>query len=359
MSSIIGTKVKISVFGESHGEAIGVVIDGLPVGYDIDLDKVYEEMKRRAPGQDEFSTPRVEKDIPRILSGIFQGKTTGAPLSAIIENTNTKSKDYSDLKVKMRPSHSDYPAMIKYGGYNDYRGGGHFSGRLTALFVFAGAVCKEILKESNIYLGGHIKSIGKIKDSEFHRVNISKELLDDLRVDRFPTLNKDIKEAMKDEIIKAREDGDSIGGVIEGAVINLPVGIGNPMFNSVESVLAHMLFSIPGVKGVEFGAGFNISTLRGSEVNDEYYMEGESIKTYSNNNGGILGGLTTGMPVTFSVAFKPTPSISLLQRTVNIDTKEDDILEIHGRHDPCIVQRAVPVVECAAAVAILDILLQN
>ncbi|MEG0307958.1 MAG: chorismate synthase [Clostridium sp.] len=359
MSSIIGTKVKVSVFGESHGEAIGVVIDGLPAGYDINLDNVYSDMKRRLPGQDEFSTPRVEKDIPRILSGIFQGKTTGAPLSAIIENTNAKSKDYSELKVKMRPSHSDYPAMIKYDGYNDYRGGGHFSGRLTALFVFAGAVCKEILKKSNIYIGSHIKSIGNIKDFEFDRVNIEKELLDDLSVDRFPTLNSDIKENMKNEIKKAREENDSIGGVVEGAIINLPVGVGNPMFNSIESVLAHMLFSIPGVKGVEFGAGFKISTLRGSEANDGYYMKGDNIKTYTNNNGGILGGLTTGMPVTFSVAFKPTPSISLLQRTVNVDTKEDDVLKINGRHDPCIVQRAVPVVECAVAVAILDILLQH
>lgn len=359
MSSIIGTKVKISVFGESHGDAIGVVIDGLPAGYDIDFDKVYEEMRRRAPGQDKFSTPRVETDIPRILSGIFQGKTTGAPLSAIIENNSIKSKDYSELKVKMRPSHSDYPAMVKYDGYNDYRGGGHFSGRLTALFVFAGAICKEILKESDIYIGGHIKSIGNIKDSEFDRVNISKELLDNLRYDRFPTLDNKIKDVMKDEILKAKDSRDSIGGVVEGAVINLPAGIGNPMFNSIESVLAHMIFSIPGVKGVEFGAGFNISALRGSEANDEYYMDGKNIKTYSNNNGGILGGITTGMPVTFSVAFKPTPSISLEQNTVNIKINENTTLEISGRHDPCIVQRAIPVVECATAVAILDILLQK
>lgn len=358
MSSIIGTKIKISVFGESHGEAIGVVIDGLPAGYYIDFDFIYEEMKRRAPGQDSLSTTRVEKDIPRVLSGVFQGKTTGAPLSAIIENNNTESKDYSELKVKMRPSHSDYPAMIKYGGYNDYRGGGHFSGRLTALFVFAGAICKEILKTQNIYVGAHIKSIGSIKDEDFNRVSISKELLDDLRGEGFPTLNKDVPEKMKEEIQRVKKQGDSIGGVIEGAVINLPVGIGNPMFNSVESVLSHILFSIPAVKGVEFGEGFNISTLKGSEAKDEYYMDDENIKTYSNSNGGVLGGITTGMPVTFAVAFKPTPSIALPQKTINIDTRQNDILEIHGRHDPCIVQRAVPVVECAVAIAILDILLQ-
>lgn len=359
MSSIIGTKVKISVFGESHGEAIGVVIDGLPAGYDINFDKVYEEMKRRAPGQNNLSTARVEKDVPRVLSGIFEGKTTGAPLTAIVENNNIKSKDYSELKVKLRPSHADYPSMIKYMSFNDYRGGGHFSGRLTAMFVFAGAVCKEILKESNIFIGAHIKSIGSIKDNTFNRTNISKELIEELRREKFPTLDKSIAEDMKEEILKAKTEGDSVGGIIEGIVINLPVGLGNPMFYSVESVLSHMLFSIPAVKGVEFGEGFNITTLRGSEANDEYYIENGEIKTFTNNNGGILGGITTGMPVTFSVAFKPTPSISLKQNTVNMITKDNDILEINGRHDPCIVQRAVPVVECATAVAILDILLQG
>lgn len=358
MSSIIGNKIKVSIFGESHGDAIGVVIDGLPAGHKINFDFVHEEMRRRAPGQDSLSTSRVEKDIPKVLSGIFRERTTGAPLSAIIENNNTKSRDYSELKVKLRPSHCDYPAMIKYEGYNDYRGGGHFSGRLTALLVFAGAICKEILKEYDVYIGAHIKSIGKIKDDGFDKVNIRKELLQELREDRFPTLNKIISEEMKEEILVVKALGDSIGGVIEGAVINLPVGLGNPMFHSVESVLSHMLFSIPAVKGVEFGEGFNISTLRGSDANDQYYIEGEDIKTYSNNNGGILGGITSGMPVTFSVAFKPTPSIALPQKTVNMETKADDILEIKGRHDPCIVQRAVPVVECVTAIAILDMMIQ-
>jgi len=311
MSSIIGNKIKVSVFGESHGDAIGVIIDGLPSGHRINFDFVHEEMRRRAPGQDSLSTSRVEKDIPKVLSGIFEERTTGAPLSAIIENNNTKSRDYSELKIKLRPSHCDYPAMIKYEGYNDYRGGGHFSGRLTALLVFAGAICKDILKEYDVYIGAHIKSIGKIKDHGFDKVNIRKELLQELRKDRFPTLNKIISEEMKEEILAVKALGDSIGGVIEGAVIN-----------------------------------------------DQYYIEGEDIKTYSNNNGGILGGITSGMPVTFSVAFKPTPSIALPQKTVNMDTKTDDILEIKGRHDPCIVQRAVPVVECVTAIAILDIMLQ-
>lgn len=359
MSSILGTKVKISVFGESHGEAIGVVIDGLPAGHTIDFDWVYEEMKRRSPGRNKFSTTRVEKDVPRVLSGIFEGKTTGAPLTAIIENTNTNSKDYSELKSKMRPSHADYPAMVKYKGFNDYRGGGHFSGRLTAMFVFAGAVCKEILKEKNIFVGAHIRAIGKVKDEKFDGVNISREVIEELRQESFPVLDKAGAEKMHQEILNAKEEGDSVGGIIETAIINLPVGVGNPMFYSVESVLAHMMFSIPAVKGVEFGEGFGITELRGSKANDGYYIEDGKIKTYSNNNGGVLGGITTGMPVVFSVAIKPTPSIVLKQNTVNVNNEENDVLEIKGRHDPCIVHRAVPVVECAAAVAILDILLQG
>lgn len=359
MSSILGTKVKISVFGESHGEAIGVVIDGLPAGYSIDFDWIYEEMKRRAPGQNRFSTSRVEKDIPRVLSGIFEGKTTGAPLTAIIENTNIKSKDYSELKTKLRPSHADYPAMVKYNGNNDYRGGGHFSGRLTAMFVFAGAVCKEILKQQDIYVGAHIKAIGKVKDKVFDEINISREIIDELREESFPVLNKAVASKMQEEILLAKAEGDSVGGVIEATIINLKAGLGNPMFYSVESVLSHMLFSIPAVKGVEFGAGFSIAEMRGSEANDGYYIEDGKIKTYTNNNGGVLGGITTGMPVVFSVAIKPTPSIALSQNTVNIVDEINDTLEIKGRHDPCIVQRAVPVVECAAAVAILDIVLQG
>ena len=357
MGSIIGNKIKISVFGESHGEAIGVVIDGLPSGYEIDIDNINTEMKRRAPGKDKLSTARKEGDIPKILSGVFEGKTTGAPLAAIIENENKISKDYSEFKVKPRPSHADYPAIIKYEGFNDYRGGGHFSGRLTAMIVFAGAVCKDILKTKEIYIGSHIKSIGKIFDKEFDRVNISKDLLGELKEERLPILNKIVAPAMETEILEAKGEGDSVGGVIEGAVLNLPVGVGNPMFNSVESVLSHMLFSIPAVKGVEFGEGFGIAEMRGSQANDEYYIDGEEIKTYSNNNGGVLGGITTGMPVVFSVAIKPTPSIAKSQRTIDVNNKENDILRIHGRHDPCIVQRAVPVIEAATAIAILDLIL--
>lgn len=359
MSSIIGNKLKISIFGESHGEAIGVVIDGMPAGYDIDFENVHKELRRRAPGQNQYSTSRKEKDIPRVLSGIFEGKTTGAPISAIIENTNTISKDYSKLKVMPRPSHADYPAMIKYSGFNDYRGGGHFSGRLTALIVFAGAICKEILKTKDIYIGSHIKSINNIKDETFDKVKVDFKTLENLSTMEFPTLNKESQEKMKLKIIEAKENLDSVGGIIEGAIINLPVGLGSPMFDSVESVISQMLFSIPGVKGVEFGDGFEISKLYGSQAKDEYYFDNDRIKTYENHNGGILGGITTGMPIIFSVAIKPTSSIGQKQRTINLSTNKNDILEIEGRHDPCIVQRAVPVIECAVAISILDILLQG
>lgn len=359
LSSIIGNKLKVSVFGESHGPAIGVVIDGLPSGVTIDLKRIQEELERRAPGRDDMSTSRKEEDVPKILSGIFEGKTTGAPLTAIFENNNIKSKDYSELKIKPRPSHADYPAFVKYKGFNDYRGGGHFSGRLTLALVFAGAICKSILEEHNIYIGSHIRSIGRAKDDNLDMINIDKDLLISLKSRELPTLNKTKVEEMKEEILKAKEAEDSVGGIIEGIVLNLPVGLGSPMFDSIESSLAHMLFSIPAVKGVEFGEGFALSGLRGSEAKDEYYYEDGRVKAYSNNNGGILGGISTGMPLIFSVAIKPTASIGQCQRTINIETAMNDILKIQGRHDPCIVKRAVPVIEGAAAITILDLLLQQ
>lgn len=359
MSGTWGKNIELSLFGESHGDAIGITINGLEPGIKLDLDYIKEEMARRAPGQNDLSTPRKEKDEFHILSGYFNGRTTGTPLTMIIYNTNQHSRDYEKTKNIMRPSHGDFTGYIKYKGFNDYRGGGHFSGRLTAMFVFAGAVCKEILKEKNIFVGAHIRAIGKVIDEKFDGVNISREVIEELRQESFPVLDKAVAEKMQQEILSAREEGDSVGGIIETAIINLPAGVGNPMFYSVESVLAHMMFSIPAVKGVEFGEGFGITELRGSKANDGYYIEDGKIKTYSNNNGGVLGGITTGMPVVFSVAIKPTPSIALKQNTVNVNNEENDVLEIKGRHDPCIVHRAVPVVECAAAVAILDILLQG
>lgn len=355
MSGVWGNKIKLSIFGESHGKAIGINIDGLEPGIELDLDYINREMGRRAPGKNKLSTPRKEEDSFQILSGYFNGRTTGTPLCAVIYNTNQHSKDYEKTKNLMRPSHGDFTGYVKYNGFNDYRGGGHFSGRITAPLVFAGAVCKQILEKKGIIIGSHVKSIEKLEDKSFNMVEIDAEKLKALRENPLPVLDENIGSKMQETIIKAREEKDSVGGVIETAVINLPVGIGDPYFDSVESTLAQLLFSVPGVKGVEFGAGFDITELKGSEANDEYYMDGDKIKTFSNNNGGILGGITNGMPLVFRVAMKPTPSISKTQRTVNIETRENTEIEIIGRHDPCIVPRALPVVEAVTAIAVLDL----
>lgn len=356
MSSMFGKNIKLSIFGESHGEAIGIIMDGLPAGFEIDLEKIEKEMARRAPGKTNISTSRREKDSFKILSGYFEGRTTGAPLCAVIENTDLKSKDYSRSKSLMRPGHADYTGFIKYSGFNDYRGGGHFSGRITAPLVFAGAVAKQLLEKKNIIIGSHIKSIGEIEENYFDEVNISGELLKELSNKAFPVMDEDKGEAMEELILRLKKDMDSVGGVIEAAAVNLPKGLGSPFFDSVESVLSHLLFSIPAVKGVEFGSGFNITKLKGSEANDEMYIKNNKVKCYTNNNGGIIGGITNGMPLIFRVAIKPTPSIGKAQRTVNIDKMENDIIEIKGRHDPCIVHRAVPVVEAATALAVLDLM---
>ncbi len=354
MSGTWGNKIKLSIFGESHGEGIGITIDGLEPGIELDLEYIKQEMSRRAPGNSSLSTPRKEGDEFKILSGYFNGKTTGTPLAMVIYNSNQHSKDYEKTKDLMRPSHGDFTGYIKYGGFNDYRGGGHFSGRITAPLVFAGAICKQILRKKGIIIGGHIKSIGDIEDKSFELSHISEESLKELVKDRFPLLNSQLRDNMKNEILKAREDKDSIGGVIEVAAINLPIGLGEPFFNSIESNLAQLLFSIPGIKGVEFGLGFDITKMRGSQANDEYYIAEDGIETYSNNNGGVLGGITNGMPFVFRTAIKPTPSIGKTQRTIDIKKGENSEIEIVGRHDPCIVLRAIPVVEAVAAIAILD-----
>jgi len=356
MSGVWGNKIKLSIFGESHGKAIGITIDGLEPGIELDLDYINKEMERRAPGKNKLSTPRKEEDSFQILSGYFNGRTTGTPLCAVIYNTNQHSKDYEKTKNLMRPSHGDFTGYVKYNGFNDYRGGGHFSGRITAPLVFAGAVCKQILEKRGIVIGSHVKSIEKLEDKSFDMLKIDAEKLKVLRENAFPVLDETVGSKMQETIIKAREEKDSVGGVIETAVINLPVGIGDPYFDSVESTLAQLLFSVPGVKGIEFGAGFDIAKMKGSEANDEYYIDGDKTKTYSNNNGGILGGITNGMPLVFRVAMKPTPSISKVQRTVDIEKKENAKIEIEGRHDPCIVPRALPVIEAVAAIAILDLL---
>lgn len=356
MSGIWGNNLKISIFGESHGNAIGINIDGLPAGIELDLDKIDKEMKRRAPGKSSISTSRNESDIPEILSGYFDGKTTGTPLCAIIRNSDTRSKDYGEVKNLMRPGHADYTGHIKYSGFNDYRGGGHFSGRITAPLVFCGAICKQILSKEGIEIGAHIKKIKNIEDKGFNYVDISRQELLNLQNLELPLLDLSKEEAIKNTILDAKNQGDSVGGIIECAVVGIDVGVGNPFFDSVESTLSHLLFSVPAIKGIEFGLGFDITDMYGSQSNDEMYYDGDTVKSKTNNNGGIVGGITTGMPIIFKVAIKPTPSISKQQNTVNIKDKKNDVLAIKGRHDPCIVQRAIPVIEAVTAIGIFDLM---
>ena len=356
MSSIIGNNIRLSVFGESHGDAIGCVIDGLPAGIALDYEKIEKEMKRRAPGKDRISTPRKESDIPRIISGVLNGKTTGAPLAVIIENSNTKSGDYANVMKVPRPSHSDYPAYVKFGGNNDVRGGGHFSARLTAPIVFAGAIAKQILEEKGIKIGAHIKRIGAVCDEGFDFNNISSELLSSLNSKSFSVINDGVEDEMRSEIEKYRLEGNSVGGEIECAVIGLPVGKGGNIFDTVEGRISSFVFGVPAVKGIQFGLGFDFAKENGKSVNDEYEIKDGKVSLISNNNGGVLGGMTNGAPIVFSVAMKPTPSISLPQRSVNLETMENEELVIKGRHDPCVAIRAVPVIEAAAALAILDLI---
>lgn len=357
MSSTFGKNIKVSIFGESHGEAIGCVIDGLPHGVELDMEQIKKEMKRRAPGQDKSATPRREADEPKILSGVLNGKTTGAPLAMMIENTNTRSGDYSNVMTVPRPSHSDYPAYIKYGGDNDIRGGGHFSGRLTAPLVFAGAVAKQILAQKGVFIGSHIKKIGPAEDECFDKNNITPELLEALSNDLFATISNEKELEMRTVIETARLEGNSVGGIIECAAVGVPAGIGGNMFDTVESRLSSALFGIPAVKGVEFGAGFGFADMTGYQANDAYEIKNGGVALKTNNNGGVLGGITSGAPIVFSVAIKPTPSISIAQESVNLQTMQNETLVIKGRHDPCIVPRALPVVEGACAIVLLDLMM--
>lgn len=356
MSGVWGNNVKVSIFGESHGNAIGINIDGLPSGFEIDFDKINEEMARRAPGKSDISTARKEADIPEILSGFFEGKTTGTPLCGIIRNGDTRSKDYGKTKDLMRPGHADYSGNIRYNGFNDYRGGGHFSGRITAPLVFAGAICKQILESKGVFIGAHIASVANIKDENFNDVNLERKQLLSLKNKEMPLINEALENEMRNAILKAKASGDSLGGTIECGVVGIKAGIGNPFFHSVESTLAHLMFSVPAVKGVEFGKGFEMAAMQGSHCNDEYYYENEIVKAKTNNNGGIIGGITNGMPLIFKVAIKPTASILKKQNTININTKENAELQIDGRHDPCIVQRALPVIEAVTAIGLLDLM---
>lgn len=356
MSGIWGNKVKISIFGESHGVALGITIDGLPSGFEIDLEKISKEMERRAPGRNKLSTARAEKDQFEILSGFFEGRTTGTPLCAIIRNGDKKSKDYSKLKSVMRPGHADYTGYLRYDGFNDYRGGGHFSGRITAPLVFAGALAKQILESKGINIGAHISKIYNEEDTYFNPTDISKEMLEELSSKDFPVIDEEKGNKMQNAILNARSNGDSVGGIVECAIIGLNGGVGDPFFDSIESNISQLVFSIPGTKGIEFGAGFNFSNMKGSEANDPFYYEGDKVKVEKNNNGGILGGISSGMPIVFRTVLKPTSSIFMEQKTINIEEKKNTTLQVVGRHDPCIVARAVPVVESVAALAILNLI---
>lgn len=357
MASSIGIRVKCSIFGESHGEAIGCVLDGLPAGEKLDMDEIIVQMERRAPGRDKTATARKESDMPHLLSGVRNGCTTGAPLAMMIPNENTRSGDYAELGRLPRPGHADYTGFVRYNGYNDVRGGGHFSGRLTAPLVFAGAVCRQILRRRGIAVGGHISEISGVKDTPFDAVNLRAELLENLASRPFSLCNPDIEQEMRDKIEAARKEGDSVGGVIEAAAVGLPAGIGSPMFDGMENRLAALLFGIPAVKGVEFGDGFGFASLRGSEANDAYTYDAEGgVVTTSNHNGGLLGGISTGMPLILRAVVKPTPSIAKKQQTVNLETGKNELLTVQGRHDPCIVPRALPVIEAAVALGLLDIM---
>lgn len=356
MSSTYGERIKISVFGESHGNGIGVVVDGLPAGVKIDMDKVLVQMARRAPGKDRTATPRLEKDFPNVLSGMLDDTLTGAPLCAVIENTNTRSGDYSNLLSCPRPGHSDYAAFVKYNGANDIKGGGHFSGRITAPIVFAGAVCRQLLEQKGIKIAAHIASIGSVEDERFNPVEIEDELIERLNLSSFALIDGSTEEKMRDEVEKARTSLDSVGGTIECAVTGIGAGFGNPMFDGVEGVIAKAVFGVPAIKGIEFGKGFELSKMHGSQSNDPFRYKDGRVVTETNNMGGILGGITNGMPVIFRAAVKPTPSIAQKQKTVDLQKKENAELEVHGRHDPCIVPRAVPVIEAVTAIAVINML---
>lgn len=357
MGATFGRNLRLTIFGESHGKGIGMILDGLPPGTPIDEAFIKTEMARRAPGKNKMSTQRQETDAFILESGVFEGKAAGTPLCVLIPNSDQHSKDYGILKDKMRPGHADYAGKMKYRGFNDYRGGGHFSGRLTAPLVFAGAVAKTLLRQKGIAVGAHIARIGRVTDVMFGPLGEPEARLNALREQTLPVLDESRAPLMEAEIMAAREQQDSVGGVVEVMATGLPPGIGDPFFDSLESRLAHALFSVPAVKGLEFGTGFGMAAMKGSEANDPMRFEAGRVVTTSNHNGGITGGITNGMPILFRVAIKPTPSISRPQQTVDLAAGSDTVLEIKGRHDPCIVPRAVPVIEAVTAWILQDMMM--
>lgn len=355
MSFSFGSRFKITVFGQSHSDCIGVVIEGVPAGLKLDEAAIAAFLQRRAPGKNAFSTARKEADTPQIVSGVKNGVTCGAPLCAVIANTNQRSGDYDALKDLPRPGHADFAAAVKYGDSADLRGGGFFSGRMTAPLCFAGAIAKQILAADGVTIGAHIARLAKIDDVPFDPVAVDAETLQAAEKKDFPVLNDDAGKAMLAAIAEAKESGDSVGGVIECAAVGVPAGLGDPIYDGVENVIAHLVFGIPAVKGIEFGSGFAGADLFGSENNDPFTVKDGKVKTTTNNHGGALGGITSGMPLIFRAAIKPTPSIAKAQTTVNLKTLQEESIKIGGRHDPCIVPRAVPCMEAAMAVALMNL----
>lgn len=358
MGGTWGRYLRLSIFGESHGHGLGIVLDGLPPGTPIDESEISIDMARRAPGKDATATKRKEADHVTIMSGVYKDLTTGTPICGMIQNTDTRGHDYRSMKTLARPGHADYTGNIRYRGFQDVRGGGHFSGRLTAPLVFAGSLARQYLAAKSVTVGAHILSIGFAQEKRFDACSIDKVMLDSLRQKIFPVLDDISEQAMRLEVEEARMNEDSVGGVIECAVVGQPAGWGTPFFDSIESRMAQLFFSIPAVKGVEFGDGFGLSSMRGSQANDAFCMQGGRVETKTNHNGGINGGITNGMPIIIRVAIKPTPSIGQEQETIDYKTLQDKTVRITGRHDPCIVLRAVPVVEAAVLLALADAALE-
>lgn len=352
MKNTFGYSVDVTLFGESHGEATGAILDGMAPGIAVDRDYIAHMLTLRRPSG-KISTPRQERDAFQILSGVVNGKTTGTPITILIPNENVKSGDYAQMATVARPSHADFTAQCKYHGYQDSRGGGHFSGRITAALVAAGAICKYALEQKEIWIGTHVKRCAGISDREFQ------DLLRDvvtLSQKEFAVLDESAEQEMRQAILASADEGDSVGGILETAIIGMPAGIGEPWFDSVESMLSHMMFSIPAVKGIEFGAGFSLADLKGSEANDPMKLENGTIITTTNNNGGVNGGITNGMPIIFRTAIKPTPTIFKPQNTVDYHTMTETVLQPKGRHDPAIVHRARVVQDAAAAIVLCDVL---
>lgn len=354
--STFGKSIPINLFGESHGKAIGITINNLPAGIKLDLTLINEELRKRRP-KSSLSTPRQEQDEYEIISGFFNGLTTGTPLTFIIRNKDTRSRDYTPNIL--RPSHADYTAHIKHNSKQDYRGGGHFSGRITTPLVILGSIASQILGQKGITIASHISSIKDKKDSSFQDIEPTLTLLKILQQSDFPLIDTNNEKPFKEIILNAKDNKDSVGGTIETCILGVSPGYGEPFFDSIESQLSHLLFSVPAIKGVEFGRGFDISTLFGSEANDSFILENDVIKTKTNNSGGIQGGISNGMPITFKVAVKPTASIGKQQNTINIETMKQTKLELIGRHDPCIVHRVIHVINAVTAYSILEIITRS